>query len=112
MRSEGKRRATKVNGDKTMRTEAQREASRINGSKSKGPTTPEGKDAIVGFLGEKAVQKPVQLGIAEGDLVEVEGDDVSEDDAIVTKGAYGLPGEAKVRVESGEPKTPAEPPRK
>lgn len=74
--------------------------------------TPEGKDAIVGFLGEKAVQKPVQLGIAEGDLVEVEGDDVSEEDAIVTKGAYGLPGEAKVRVDSGEPKTPAEPPKK
>lgn len=61
--------------------------------------TSEGKDAIVGFLGEKAVQKPVQLGIAEGDLIEVEGEDVSEGDAIVTKGAYGLPGEAKVRVE-------------
>ena len=74
--------------------------------------TPEGKDAVVGFLGEKAVQKPVQLGIAEGDLVEVEGDDVSEEDAIVTKGAYGLPGEAKVRIDSGEPKAPAEPPKK
>jgi len=62
----------------------------------------EGKDVIVGFLGEKAVQKPVQVGIAEGDLVEVEGEDVNEDDAIVTKGAYGLPGEAKVRVEGSK----------
>ncbi len=29
-----------------MRTEAQRQASRINGAKSKGPKTPEGKDAV------------------------------------------------------------------
>jgi multidrug efflux pump subunit AcrA (membrane-fusion protein) len=74
--------------------------------------TPEGQDAVVGFLGEKAVQKPVKLGIAEGDLVEVEGEDLSEDDQIVTKGAYGLPGEAKVRVDTGAPKAPAEPPKK
>jgi HlyD family secretion protein len=64
--------------------------------------TADGKEAIVGFLGEKAVQKPVQLGIAEGDLIEVEGEDVNEDDAIVTEGAYGLPGEAKVRVEGAK----------
>jgi membrane fusion protein (multidrug efflux system) len=62
----------------------------------------EGKDVIVGFLGEKAVQKPVTVGIAEGDLVEVDGEDLNEDDAIVTKGAYGLPGEAKVRVEGSK----------
>jgi multidrug efflux pump subunit AcrA (membrane-fusion protein) len=64
--------------------------------------TVEGKDVIVGFLGEKAVQKPVQVGIAEGDLVEVEGEDVNEDDSVVTQGAYGLPGEAKVRVEGSK----------
>jgi len=64
--------------------------------------TVEGKDVIVGFLGEKAVQKPVQVGIAEGGLVEVEGEDVSEDDSVVTQGAYGLPGEAKVRVEGSK----------
>jgi multidrug efflux pump subunit AcrA (membrane-fusion protein) len=64
--------------------------------------TVEGKDVIVGFLGEKAVQKPVQVGIAEGDLIEVEGEDVNEDDAVVTQGAYGLPGEAKVRVEGSK----------
>ncbi|HLY08443.1 MAG TPA: efflux RND transporter periplasmic adaptor subunit [Planctomycetota bacterium] len=64
--------------------------------------TTEGKDVIVGFLGEKAVQKPVQVGIAEGDWVEIDGDDLNEDDAVVTKGAYGLPGEAKVRVEGSK----------
>lgn len=61
--------------------------------------TAEGKDVIVGFLGEKAVQKPVQTGIRDGDLVGIEGEEIDEGDPIVTQGAYGLPGEAKVRVE-------------
>jgi len=63
--------------------------------------TPEGQDVVAGFLGEKAVQKPVKVGLGEGDLVEVEGEDLNEDDAVVTQGAYGLPGEAKVRVDPG-----------
>ncbi|HVR87144.1 MAG TPA: efflux RND transporter periplasmic adaptor subunit [Planctomycetota bacterium] len=59
---------------------------------------PEGKSVIVGFLGEKAIMKEVRVGLKEGDLIEIEGDEVDEGDAIVTQGAYGLPGEAKVRV--------------
>src|SRR5579871_5721163 len=39
-------RPSKAKGVKTMRSEAQREQSRINGSKSKGPKTPEGKQAV------------------------------------------------------------------
>jgi membrane fusion protein (multidrug efflux system) len=58
----------------------------------------EGKTCIVGFLGEKAVQKEVRVGLKEGDFVEIEGDELDEGDSIVTQGAYGLPGEAKVRV--------------
>jgi membrane fusion protein (multidrug efflux system) len=65
---------------------------------------PEGQEVVAGFLGEKAVQKPVKVGLREGDLVEVEGEDLNEDDSVVTTGAYGLPGEAKVRVDTGEPK--------
>jgi membrane fusion protein (multidrug efflux system) len=61
-------------------------------------TDPDGKTVIVGFLGEKAIQKEVKVGLKEGDLVEVEGEDVEEGGAVVTQGAYGLPGEAKVRV--------------
>jgi membrane fusion protein (multidrug efflux system) len=60
--------------------------------------TAEGKPCIVGFLGEKAVQKEVRVGLREGDLIEIEGDEVDEGDVIVTQGAYGLPGEAKVRI--------------
>jgi membrane fusion protein (multidrug efflux system) len=59
---------------------------------------PEGKSVIVGFLGEKAIMKEVRVGLKEGDLVEIEGEDVDEGDAVVIQGAYGLPGEAKVRV--------------
>jgi membrane fusion protein (multidrug efflux system) len=58
----------------------------------------EGKSVIVGFLGEKAIMKEVRVGLKEGDLVEIEGEEIDEGDAVVTQGAYGLPGEAKVRV--------------
>jgi hypothetical protein len=59
----------------------------------------EGKDVIVGFLGEKAIMKEVRVGIREGDLVEIEGEEIDEGDVVVIQGAYGLPGEAKIRIE-------------
>jgi membrane fusion protein (multidrug efflux system) len=59
---------------------------------------PEGKTCIVGFLGEKAIQKEVRAGLREGELIEIEGDEIDEGDVVVTQGAYGLPGEAKVRI--------------
>ena len=34
--------------------------------------------------------KPVKPGLREGDLIEVEGDGVEADKAVVTDGAYGL----------------------
>jgi membrane fusion protein (multidrug efflux system) len=40
--------------------------------------------------GEKAVLKPVKVGLREGDLVEVEGDGLAADKTIVTDGAYGI----------------------
>lgn len=65
----------------------------------------EGKSVIVGFLGEKAIQKEVKVGLRDGDLVEIEGEEIDEGDTVVTQGAYGLPGEAKVRIE-GKKKGP------
>ena len=59
---------------------------------------PEGKSVVVGFLGEKAIMKEVRVGLREGELVEIEGEELDEGDAVVTQGAYGLPGEAKVRI--------------
>ena len=40
--------------------------------------------------GEKAVLKPVQPGIREGEWIEVEGDGIEADKLVVTEGAYGL----------------------
>lgn len=52
---------------------------------------------------EKAVLKPVKTGLREGNWVEVEGDGVEADKAVVTEGAYGLIATqqfaTKVRVE-------------
>jgi len=43
--------------------------------------------------------KEVRVGFREGDLVEIEGEELDEGDSVVTQGAYGLPGEAKVRIQ-------------
>ena len=53
------------------------------------------KDATGGTFialvdGDKAVLKPVKVGVREDDLVEVEGEGVEVDKAVVTEGAYGL----------------------
>jgi membrane fusion protein (multidrug efflux system) len=39
---------------------------------------------------EKAVLKPVKVGLRDGDFVEVSGDGVEADKAVVTEGAYGI----------------------
>ncbi|MFO1500099.1 MAG: efflux RND transporter periplasmic adaptor subunit [Verrucomicrobiota bacterium] len=40
--------------------------------------------------GEKAVLKPVKVGLRDGDLVEVSGEGLEADKTVVTEGAYGL----------------------
>ena len=40
--------------------------------------------------GDKAVLKPVKVGVRDQDLVEVEGEGVDADKTVVTEGAYGL----------------------
>jgi hypothetical protein len=42
--------------------------------------------------------KEVKVGLRDGSLVEIDGDELDEGDVIVTQGAYGLPGEAKVHI--------------
>jgi len=49
-----------------------------------------------------AHQKAVKLGICNGDDVQiVEG--VSENDKVVSNGAYGLPDKTKIKIEAAEP---------
>lgn len=45
-----------------------------------------------------ARQRPVRVGLREGNLVEIEGDALQEGMTVVTEGAYGLPKETKIRV--------------
>jgi membrane fusion protein (multidrug efflux system) len=47
---------------------------------------------------DKATQRPVKVGLRDGDWVEVEGEGLAADMAVVTEGAYGLPKQTKIRV--------------
>lgn len=48
--------------------------------------------------GDRAVRRPVTPGLRERGLVEVEGEGLSEGTVIVTKEAYSLPPETKIRI--------------
>ncbi len=59
------------------------------------PVASVAKDAAGGTFvalveGEKAVLKPVKVGLREGDLIEVEGEGLAVDKTVVTEGAYGI----------------------
>jgi membrane fusion protein, multidrug efflux system len=55
--------------------------------------------AVISIVaGDRATRKAVKTGLREGDLVEIQGEGLSEGQTVVTVGAYGLPKETKVRV--------------
>jgi len=61
------------------------------------------KDPDVGYVisivnGDIATQKPVRVGIRDGDFVEVEGEGVAVGMTVVSSGAYALPRQSKVHV--------------
>jgi membrane fusion protein (multidrug efflux system) len=58
----------------------------------------EGITVIALVQGDKATQKPVQAGLRDGALIEVEADGLQAGMSVVTEGAYALPKETKVRV--------------
>ncbi|MDD8027472.1 MAG: efflux RND transporter periplasmic adaptor subunit [Acidobacteriota bacterium] len=55
-----------------------------------------GTGTIVLVQGDKAVRKPVKLGLREGGLVEVEGEGIKAGLAIVTEDAYAVPDGVKI----------------
>jgi RND family efflux transporter MFP subunit len=59
-----------------------------------------GADAGVIALveGDKAIRKPVKLGLREGGLVEVEGEGLKEGLVIVTEDAYAVPDNTKIHI--------------
>jgi len=58
----------------------------------------EGVTVISIVENDQAKQKPVEVGLRDGGLVEINADGLKEDMTVVTVGAYGLPKETKVRV--------------
>lgn len=58
----------------------------------------DGLTVIAIVQGDTAVQTPVQTGLRDGGLVEVEADGLRADMMVVTEGAYGLPRETRVRI--------------
>jgi len=61
-------------------------------------TDPDGQSTLSIVEGNMAKQKTVKAGLRDGDLVEVEGEGVSEGATVVTLGSYALPKETKVRI--------------
>lgn len=48
--------------------------------------------------GDTAKKKVVKAGLRDGNLVEVEGEGLSEGATVVTLGSYALPEETKIRI--------------
>ncbi len=61
-------------------------------------TDADGQSVVAILEGDKAIQKPVKVGVRDGGLVEIEGEGLKEGDTVVTIGAYGLPKETKVKI--------------
>jgi membrane fusion protein (multidrug efflux system) len=61
-------------------------------------TDGEGKTTLSIVEGDTAKQKVVKAGLRDGDLVEVEGEGVTEGATVVTTGSYALPEQTKVRI--------------
>jgi len=61
-------------------------------------TDRDGKSTLSIVEGGVARQKVVKVGLRDGDLVEVEGEGLTEGTTVVTLGSYALPEETKVKV--------------
>jgi len=61
-------------------------------------TDHDGQSTLSTVEGELATQRVVKTGLRDGDLVEVEGEGVSEGVTVVTLGSYALPKETRIRI--------------
>lgn len=61
-------------------------------------TDHDGQSTLAVVEGDLARQRVVKAGLRDGELVEVEGEGVSEGAVVVTSGSYALPKETRVRV--------------
>lgn len=58
----------------------------------------DGKSMLAVVKGDVATKREVRPGVREGQLVEVEGEGITEGLTVVAAGAYGMPHETKIRV--------------
>ncbi len=61
-------------------------------------TNPEGQSTLCLVTGDTAKRITVETGLRDGDLIEVEGDGLTEGATVATVGSYSLPDETKVHV--------------
>ena len=59
---------------------------------------PDGRTVIAVVRDGRAVQLPVQTGLLDNGLVEIQAQGLQAGAAVVTEGAYGLPPDTKIRV--------------
>lgn len=59
---------------------------------------PDGGTVLMMVEGDKAVPKPVKVGLRDGGLAEVEGEGLKEGLVVVTADAYNITGETKVHI--------------
>lgn len=66
--------------------------------------TRDGASEIAVVDGERAVMRPIVVGLRDGERVEIDGEGLEAGMTVVSEGAYGLPEESRIRVigERGE----------
>jgi len=65
-------------------------------------TDEEGQSFVVVVKGQEGERAEVEAGAREDGWVEISGDEIKEGAIVVTKGAYGFPDKAKIRIAGDE----------
>ncbi len=66
-------------------------------------TGPDGATVLMMVEGDRAVPKPVKVGLRDGGLAEVESEGLKEGLVIVTTDAYNITGETKIHIIESQP---------
>ena len=69
---------------------------------------PDGSTSVMIVENGKAVQRPVDTGIRDGDLMQI-AQGLNGNETVIVRGSYGLPDKTKVRIAEAEAPKPAKP---
>jgi HlyD family secretion protein len=70
--------------------------------------SPDGSSTVMVVEDGKAVQRPVETGIHEGNLVQITKG-LNGNETVIVKGSYGLPDKTKVKIAEAEPADTSKP---